>query len=169
MGQGLEALGSSLRSGSIHRAVQSEALSSPISHDAGLLHGEALPRWSQTRTCQAMRCLEWRSGPAYSTWVDCPDSTLPLSHRSRSPARSSRLPAARIWKADWRTARPVDSIRQLSLGRVASMPKGSTLYSHRRSWTCRAGGGTMAPPAVLSGARMSASGTAEEGLPSRIT
>ena len=49
---GFERVVSSSRSGVIHCAVQSVGSSSPISQNAGLLHGDARPPSSQTRTCQ---------------------------------------------------------------------------------------------------------------------
>ena len=51
-------------------------------HSAGALQAEALQSVSHTRTFQKQRARAASSLPAYSTWADWSEGTLPLSQRS---------------------------------------------------------------------------------------
>ena len=73
----------------IHWApLQSAGASGPVSQRPAALHGEATPSSSRTRTRHQYSVSGASARPAYRTAVERADVTLPVSHRSASPAAS---------------------------------------------------------------------------------
>src|SRR5271165_5426125 len=106
----------------IQEAVQSAGLSNPVLHEATGLQADGWPSRSQTRTFQKHRVWEGNVKPAYSTWAEASEVTLPLSHRSPwSAARSSAVDAARTCRAVCTSARRSEVIIQLKRGWGMSM------------------------------------------------
>ena len=86
------------RCAAIQAPCQSSAASSPISNHAASLQAPARSSRSQVRTCQQQRSPLPSSRPAYGTFTDRSEATLPLSQSSSPPVRSAAtLPATTTW------------------------------------------------------------------------
>ena len=91
------------RSAAIQAPCQSSASSSPNSNHPASLQALARSSWSHVRTRQQQRSPLLSARPAYGTFTDRSEATLPLSQSSSWPARSAAgLAATTTWQADWR-------------------------------------------------------------------